>query len=325
MDMKVAHTGLIPRPSNDPEKACGACHADITSKFTKSLHFTARGLQNGLHTLTGSVRWAAAKKPFQASCQSCHATCGDCHVSKPPYQPSPPTILGGLQNGHLFAKTPPMEQTCSGCHGGRVAAEFTGAYEGFPADVHFSKAKMVCTSCHTAAQLHGDGTAPPNRRAVKTKPACLDCHPTAAPWKGRIQAHNVHGGKLDCAVCHSGIIRSCDNCHAGQGAVSRPTLKIGRNASRDLTVAYVVLRHIPTTPDMIDRATGLFDTLANFDKIPTWKPATPHAIQRVTARSQSCTACHSNPNLFLRLQDLDPRDSQANGRVVTAPPLPTTR
>ncbi len=324
MDTKAAHAGLVARPSDHPEKACGACHSEITSKFTKSLHFTTRGFENGLKALTGTVHWTAAKKTYQRSCQSCHATCGDCHVSKPPYSPAPPAVLGGLLDGHTFVRTPPMEQTCSGCHSGRVAAEFTGAYEGFPADVHFSKAKMACTSCHGAAQMHGDGSTPPNRRAVRNGPACLDCHPTAASGKSSLQAHNIHGGKLECAVCHGGISKSCDGCHAGAGATSYPALKIGRNTRPEIPYVYTLLRHVPTTLDMIDRPVGLPNTLMNFDRIPTWKPATPHSIQRVTARSKTCDACHNNPNLFLRLQDLNPRDSQANGRAVTAPPRPMT-
>lgn len=321
-DPKAAHVGLVQRPSAQPQKYCGSCHQEIASTFSKTLHFTARGMERGLRALVGSVRWPAARRPFRAACASCHATCGDCHVSKPPYQPQPPTILGGFINGHQFTKTPPMEQTCAGCHSGRVAAEFTGAYEGLPADVHFSKARMACTSCHSTAQMHGDGTAPPNRRANAAKPSCTTCHPDAAAGKSKLVAHNIHGNKLHCAVCHGGISRSCDNCHAGAGARSRPVLKIGRNLDPNIPNAYTLMRHIPTTPDMIDRLTNLPNTLVNFDKIPTWKPATPHNIQRVTARNRTCEACHNNPNLFLRLQDLSPSDSQANGRVVTAPPRP---
>jgi len=288
----------------------------------KTLHYTTRGFEQGLRALTGAVRWTAAKPVYQAACHSCHATCGDCHVSKPPYRPTPPTVLGGLLRGHEFVRTPPMGDTCSGCHGGRVAAEYTGQYEGLPADVHFTKAKMTCTDCHSATQLHTEGGPAPNRFAVTAKPSCLACHPTAAPGRSKVAAHNFHGGKLACAVCHGGIVKSCDGCHAGTGATSRPSFKIGLNVRPELPYKYVLLRHVPTTRDMIDRATGLVNTLVNFDRVPTWKTATPHNIQRVTPRSQTCGACHNNPNLFLRLQDLDPNDSQANGRVVTAPPAP---
>jgi len=124
------------------------------------------GIRAGLRALTGAVRWAAAKPAYQAACHSCHATCGDCHVSKPPYRPAPPTVLGGLLRGHQFVRTPPMGDTCSGCHGGRVAAEYTGQYEGLPADVHFAKTKMTCTDCRAAAQLHTEGGPAPNRFAV---------------------------------------------------------------------------------------------------------------------------------------------------------------
>ena len=323
-DPQTAHRGLIARPSDNPQKACGACHGDIVGTFTKSLHFTTRGLENGLRALAGNVRWTAAKPVYAASCKSCHATCGECHVSNPPFRPQPPVILGGLLNGHMFSRTPPMERTCNGCHNGRVGSEYMGQYEGFPADVHFAKAKMACTNCHSGAQLHGQGeAAAANRFAVSTKPTCVGCHPTAAAGKSVRLAHNAHGDKLACAVCHGGISRSCANCHAGSGATSRPVLKIGRNLRPELPFSFALLRHVPTTRDMIDRATGLPNTLANFDRIPTWKTATPHTIQRATARAQSCAACHENPNLFLRLQDLDPHDSQANGRAVTAPPGPT--
>ncbi|HEY3247180.1 MAG TPA: hypothetical protein VGK88_02660 [bacterium] len=316
-----AHRGLVGRPSDNPQKACGSCHPDIAANFTKSLHFTTHGQETGLRALTGAVRWTAAKPAYQKACASCHATCGDCHVSKPPYSNNP-LILGGLQNGHLFAKKPPMVLTCSGCHGGRVAAELTGQYEGFPADVHYTKGKMTCTDCHSGAQMHGDGTTPANRFAVKNGPECLDCHPDAAAGRSRNRSHTVHGGSLSCQVCHSAVSKSCNNCHAGAGATSFPALKIGLNLRPETPNRYVLLRHVPTTRDMIDRLTGLVNTLQNFDRVPTWKTATPHSIQRVTARSQSCAACHNNPTLFLRIQDLNPSDSQANGKVVTGPPLP---
>ena len=318
----VAHRGLIGRPSDNPTKACGACHPDVTATFTKSLHFTARGLEHGLRALTGSVRWSMAKPAFLKSCQSCHATCGDCHVSKPPYSTNP-IVLGGLQAGHRFAKRPPMELTCAGCHGGRVAAEYTGAYEGFPADVHYTKVKLACADCHTGAQLHGvGGETATTRFRVSSRPKCTDCHPGAAAGQSRSRPHNVHSGKLSCQTCHGGIGKSCVNCHAGSGSTSLPALKIGRNLRPELPFTTTLLRHVPTTRDMIDRVTGLEHTLVNFDRVPTWKTATPHNIQRVTARSSTCAACHNNPNLFLRLRDLAPDDSQANGTVVTAPPLP---
>lgn len=317
-----AHRGLIGRPSDNPERACGTCHPDIARAFTRSLHFTTRGLELGLRALTGAVRWTAAKGVYQKACASCHATCGDCHVSRPPHTTNP-LVPGGLQRGHRFSRTPPMALTCQGCHGGRVAAEYTGQYEGLPADVHFAALKWTCTNCHSGAQLHGQGGATAaNRFAVPNRPACLDCHPQAAPGKGAVRQHNVHGGRLACQVCHGGISKSCQNCHAGAGATSFPALKIGRNLRPELPAGLVLLRHVPTTREMIDRQTGLPGTLVNVDRIPTWKTATPHNIQRVTARSRSCAACHNNPNLFLRIQDLDPHDSQANGRVVTAPPLP---
>ncbi|MDQ7850886.1 MAG: hypothetical protein QN152_01280 [Armatimonadota bacterium] len=47
-DAATAHQGMVGRPSEDPLKACGSCHPDITATFTRSLHFTTRGLERGL-------------------------------------------------------------------------------------------------------------------------------------------------------------------------------------------------------------------------------------------------------------------------------------
>ena len=47
-DQKVAHTGLIDRPSDDPVAACGTCHPDIAKNYTLSLHYTAAGMKHGV-------------------------------------------------------------------------------------------------------------------------------------------------------------------------------------------------------------------------------------------------------------------------------------
>ena len=171
-----AHKGLVPRPSRNPEAVCAACHEKEVANVKTSLHFTVRGDENYLK-LVSAHRWADVQPVFAQACQSCHASCGDCHVSKAK------SARGGLMNGHDFSKRPPMENACGTCHGGRVYPEYTGKNEGFPPDVHWQQAKMDCVACHPASQLHGDGTAYPNRHAVKSKPSCLGCHPNAKAGK----------------------------------------------------------------------------------------------------------------------------------------------
>jgi hypothetical protein len=59
---------------------------------------------------------------------------------------------------------------------------------------------MDCVACHPTTQLHGDGTAYPNRHAVKSKPSCVSCHPNAKAAGSPIEQHAVHGDKINCVV-----------------------------------------------------------------------------------------------------------------------------
>jgi len=58
------------------------------------------------------------------------------------------------------------------------------------------------------------------------------------------------------------------------------------------------------------------DALANFDKLPTWKLATPHNIQRKTPQNASCNACHGNASIFLQEKDVEEAERGANKGVV---------
>ena len=54
----------------------------------------------------------------------------------------------------------------------------------------------------------------------------------------------------------------------------------------------------------------------NFNKLPTWAYATPHNIQRKTAQNESCTTCHSKPNLFLTADKVAKNELEANKSVI---------
>jgi hypothetical protein len=308
-DKAAAHVGLVARPSRQPDAVCGSCHADEVAKVKKSLHFTVGGYET-LMKLRSAHKWPDVQPAFQQACVSCHASCGDCHVSKAK------SARGGLMDGHLFVKRAPMESACGTCHGGRVFPEYTGKNEGFPPDVHWEKAKMDCASCHPVSQLHGDGVAYPNRHAVKSKPSCLDCHPGARAKGSPIEQHAVHGDKINCVVCHSTVYRGCNNCHVGQGAKSTLQFKIGKSARPDAPYTYTLLRHVPTVRDMWDAKVK--DAMPNYDAEPTWKDAVPHNIQRKTPRTASCNNCHGNARIFLRPTDLNPAESAANAKLAVS-------
>jgi len=308
---EAAHRGLTARPSFvDPEPVCGTCHENEVKAVKTSLHFTVRGDENFLRRISAH-RWPDVQPVFAQACKGCHASCGDCHVSKAK------SAKGGLMDGHLFKKQPPMEQACGTCHGGRVFPEYTGKNEGFPPDVHWEKAKMDCVACHPVKQLHGDGVAYPNRHAVKTKPACLDCHPNAQAAGSPIEQHALHGDKINCVVCHSTVYRGCDNCHLGKGATSSLQFKIGKTAHPGSSYQYTLLRHTPTVRTMLDPKVK--DALPNYDAVPTWKDTVPHNIQRKTPRTASCNSCHGNARIFLKPEDLKPNEAAANKSVVVDP------
>jgi hypothetical protein len=65
------------------------------------------------------------------------------------------------------------------------------------------------------------------------------------------------------------------------------------------------------------------DLLPDFDNAPTWKYATPHNIQRITAQNESCDSCHGNAELFLTADDVAPEEREANAAVIVeeVPPL----
>jgi hypothetical protein len=176
--------------------------------------------------------------------------------------------------------------------------------------------------------FHGDGTDHAYRFDGAANPSCidLDCHPEIATTRGEIEQHDIHVGTVDCAVCHvSGNYKNCYNCHVGldknglaysKTDESEMTFKIGRNPliSEERPWEYVLVRHIPIVADTFAYyGEGLLPT---FDNLPTWKYATPHNIQRVTPQNQSCDACHDNPDLFLMVDDVDPRERQANAVVI---------
>jgi thiosulfate/3-mercaptopyruvate sulfurtransferase len=97
--------------------------------------------------------------------------------------------------------------------------------------------------------------------------------------------------------------------------------KIGLNPlkSEKRPDKFVVVRHVP-----VDQETFRFyvqDGLSNFDKLPTWKMATPHNIRRKTPQNESCNSCHGNERLFLLEKDVRPEYVKANKSVVVPPEM----
>jgi len=335
-DKETAHTGLIANPTDDPQATCGACHPDVVAVFPNSLHATLQGYKTALETRSVPENHPALDEAFGNHCARCHTTCGECHVSQPA------GVGGGLLNGHLYEKTPPMTRTCTACHGSRVGDEYLGKHEGLPGDVHFREGRMNCADCHTGHELHGqpancdschteieEPVPLPNgnhRYAGVQFPRCETCHAAATTGQDAIEQHRVHGGDLSCQVCHSITYTSCDGCHVAisdktgnpyfETQATYATFVIGRNPIKSYQRPYdfVPLRHVPIAPTSYQFYGE--NLLSNFNALPTWMNATPHNIQLNTPQTETCNSCHGNPALFLTADKVAPAELEANRNVI---------
>jgi len=295
---------------------CAECHSEISDTHETSIHWTLAGQDEALRMRAGTEENYVHLEPVrQNDCNSCHASCSDCHIT------IPQAVGGGLISGHEFFGTPPMEDTCAVCHGSRAGGEFLGTLsEELPADVHY-EAGMTCLDCHKEP-MHGDGNEYDSRWEVNGLPGCTDCHgslPNSSETAHSIPSH----ANVSCQVCHAVAYQNCGGCHTSvdeNGLYHRApdekelVLKIGLNTVPDYPYEYVTVRHNPVARDAFEFFGE--DLLPDFDLYPTWKTAAPHNIQLSTPQNKTCEACHENEALFLMEQDLDPDDSKANRAVI---------
>lgn len=333
-DKAGSHTGMVGDPSDAPAASnnCAPCHTTQTTPYEDSLHYTQNGYFTTFEARSGVS--AASSTGFQQAftnhCAGCHASCGQCHISRPA------SVGGGLIDEHTFMSTPSQNDQCVACHGSRINDEYKGLHEGLRPDVHYLNG-MTCLSCHSGAELHGDGTTPDDRRGAANAPSCAGCHSTAAAGTDGVAYHSMHATKVDCPVCHSQPYRNCYQCHVGTGngkthGIQFPSeldFRIGLNPIQSTARPwdYVVLRHIPVEPEMYD-VYGV--TLTDYASLPTWKYATPHNIRRNTPQTASCANCHDERGVYLTSAYLDSLVTRgvglsdeiaANAAVVTDPPV----
>jgi len=320
-DKTLAHTGLIARPSDNSAETCGHCHEKQSDLQQVSLHSNQQGYWTVMEARGASHDDPAMQEMFGNHCSTCHTSCGDCHVSQPA------SVGGGLLDGHNFTSDPPMSRTCTACHGSRVGNEFLGKNEGLRPDVHFRQERMTCVDCHTGDELHGDfgetETAVIHRYDDPAEPKCTNCHLAISDSN---MYHEAHGDRLSCQVCHSLSYTSCDSCHVAVSEESgNPffetsdhylTFLIGRNPRQgeERPYDYVPVRHVPVDPDSF--AFYGDNLLPDFDAQPTWRYATPHNIQLETPQTESCNACHGNPDLFLTADKVALAELNANSPVI---------
>lgn len=295
-----------------------------------------------IEAMRASPDQEAVHTMFGNHCATCHASCGDCHISQPN------NVGGGFVQGHVIAKTPSMTQNCTACHGSRVGNEYLGKHEEIPGDAHFRNERMNCIDCHAGADMHNTGstctqchdeaegieqTTEAHRYSGEQTPSCESCHPEMGAWNDLNQNHQLHKGKLACQVCHSVSYTSCDGCHV---SISEKTgnpfyetegdylsFFIGKNPDPNYhrPYEYVVLRHVPAAVNSYDFYGD--NLLPTFDQKPTWVYSTPHNIQKETPQNKTCNSCHGNAAIFLTIGNIDPGEVNANQTVFVdqVPPL----
>jgi thiosulfate/3-mercaptopyruvate sulfurtransferase len=338
-DKNDAHADMIRDPSADPVVGCGECHPDVAEVSATSLHSTLDGYWNAIDERSVPENHPEIEEMFGNHCASCHATCGDCHVSQPD------SVGSGFIEGHNFNATPSMTRNCTACHGSRVGNEYLGKNSSedleLRPDVHFRQGRMTCVDCHTSHEMHGqtddcqschDGpeameVAPPEHRYDGVQsPRCETCHQTVATGQDDVEMHAEHGADLSCQVCHSVAYTSCDNCHVELSAeTGNPkfstdgaylTFLIGRNPLQtfDRPYDFVPVRHIPIAEDSYSFYGE--DLLPNFHDRSTWAYATPHNIQLETPQTASCDSCHGNEDIFLTADKIAPEELEANLDII---------
>ncbi len=312
-DMDLAHEGMIVQPS--AHDACSSCHAGIAETYETALHNTTAGIARGLERLAYPKTFNDTPEleyVYENDCTSCHASCGECHVSRPR------VMGGGVHTNHEFVKLPPMDDSCWGCHGARNAGEYMGNVDGISTipDVHY-EAGMHCADCHAVDNFHGTGEVETGMWDLETLPSCYDCHTDVYAEDSPIEAHAVHDpDSMSCQVCHSLPVNNCTSCHVsadgGSSVRSRMQFKIGLNPmqSERHPYTYVALRHVPTNEDMLAEFGD--DLLPNFENITSFKMSPSHNVQRITPQNRDCQRCHGNERIFLQEDDLPADGSPAN-------------
>lgn len=317
IEMAAAHKGMKADPTfPEAGEACGECHGDEAELARTSLHYTLATYRPMVHRRASSdpEKLALLDRGMDNHCFSCHASCGQCHVSRPD------TAKGGFVDGHRFNAKPDQTNQCTACHGSRVGNEFTG--QTGQGDAHYTKHDMDCMECHSGKELHGDGKqGHTDRYDVEGLPKCGDCHES----DGKIEQHVVHGDKVSCYVCHSQPYANCYACHVGLDAkglayyknpVEEEHLLIGRNPDPDpdRPEKWTLVRRVPAVPTSFDFYGK--DLLTRFDGLNNWKYASPHNIQKTTPQNRECNNCHGNRDLFLTEDKVKPEMRKANSPVI---------
>lgn len=179
----------------------GTINAEETKKeepfFNLSLHYTTRGMAHWYDKANGGLE-ALTEIPYtKLPCYHCHvSSCDKCHQTK---------IDDRLSYSTEVARN---QKICLECHQREASVQKIDQAAN-QVDAHLAKG-MQCMDCHTAREMHGDGTEYESMKQTGAMDAnCEKCHGSITPSI----SHKVHREKLDCKACHVRHVVSCSNCH----------------------------------------------------------------------------------------------------------------
>jgi len=253
----------------------GAAEKDRKECFKTSLHYTTRGM----------AHWYDAKDGFSAvtgvpyaklGCKKgCHVTsCEDCHLIE--------DECGCLSYSVDKARE---SATCLKCHArekATIGMDKARGTEGVHCGV------LECADCHTAREVHGDGTCYESMRQPGCLEAsCTNCHKkegeggdyTDVPTT---MSHRIHKEKLDCTACHVSNTMTCYNCHFG---VFKETGKKPLSFTAKAKDFLLLVKYQGKI------MSGTLQTLVGFDNYPfvTYVPYFTHSVM---AEGRKCEQCH---------------------------------
>ena len=261
----LAASFLLAGNANPAEESPEEC-------FATSLHHTTRGMEHWYDASDGFS--AVTGVPYKdLGCKGCHvASCNSCHLKK---------SEDGLVYSVDMAR---QSDTCLKCHSREKATLGMDKAAGTP-DVHMDF--LSCADCHTAREVHGDGTCYESMRAPGAMDAeCTNCHTgdsTEYPALPSSRSHTVHQDKLDCTACHVSNTMTCYNCHFG-------VLKETGKKSESFAVKSKDFLLLVKYDGKI--TSGTLQTLVGPDNYPfvTYVPYFTHSIM---PQGRTCEECHA--------------------------------
>jgi len=340
---EAAHTnGWIADPTADGGTTCAGsgCHdAAMVEEFKNSLHYTVSGINNGLCERLKDTPDAQATFDTQfPRCNSCHATCGQCHVSKPN------TAGSGLLKGHKFVKSPDTKETCSPCH-------HTSGPLYMRSDTHYLDQKMECIACHTdSTEFHGravadmpdtivhtDGSgkiidlsatnigpkSEPDMKSGIVKVTCAKCHASETAAHGTTAFD--HSSELDCYACHASVYPNCTGCHSGKVGLTEDKAVIGLSEPGNPDSKLTTLVHNPPATDMYGPNSPVVIDLEATSTKSFWGSYSAHSVQRTPlvrdGATTMCENCHDGGRgeIFLTNDDLTSGVDAASDFLLTVP------